>query len=323
MTLRFDPAKVDDAEFVAEIWSAITPDDPQGAESVVNEWERVTIEARPFEHWILSDGDERIGYALRRHAPYDVVRERYGRVEVDIFPAARSEQRLADAYAFVEQRSRDDGTEIFITEARRDDGVLLDFVSRRGYREERAERVWDLDLAAERERLLSMVQESRKRMRELGVDVLTLDRLNGADRYRKLYEATAEAEQDVPSTAPFVPEPFEAFMHWLRAPGLQADRTWVALRDGEPVGLSMLKFPSRGVVRTEWTGVARRARGLGIARALKLETLAQAIDLGVARVRTDNDGENEPILRLNTALGYRYVSEWVELMKVDSGPAGR
>jgi hypothetical protein len=42
-------------------------------------------------------------------------------------------------------------------------------------------------------------------------------------------------------------------------------------------------------------------------------TLVQAIDLGVTRVRTDNDSGNAPILHLNEELGYRQVPVQVKL----------
>jgi GNAT superfamily N-acetyltransferase len=72
--------------------------------------------------------------------------------------------------------------------------------------------------------------------------------------------------------------------------------------------MSWLEFPvERGIVTTAWTGVAPEARGRGVARALKLETLRQAIELGVDRVRTENDEENAAILHINEELGYKAV----------------
>jgi hypothetical protein len=50
--------------------------------------------------------------------------------------------------------------------------------------------------------------------------------------------------------------------------------------------------------------VTKEYRGLGVARAVKLETLGQAIELGVALVKTNNDLENSVILHLNESLGY-------------------
>ncbi|HEV2034626.1 MAG TPA: hypothetical protein VGU71_10595, partial [Candidatus Dormibacteraeota bacterium] len=47
----------------------------------------------------------------------------------------------------------------------------------------------------------------------------------------------------------------------------------------------------------------------------KCETLLQAIALGVDRVRTDNDGENAPILHLNASMGYTRRTDQIQLMK--------
>jgi len=55
-------------------------------------------------------------------------------------------------------------------------------------------------------------------------------------------------------------------------------------------GVSVLSYPQvRGMPGTDRTATARSIRGRGVARALKLETLAQAMSLGVRRVQTGND----------------------------------
>ena len=61
------------------------------------------------------------------------------------------------------------------------------------------------------------------------------------------------------------------------------------------------------IVETGYTGVLREHRGKGVARALKLATLEQALELGATAVETDNDSENAPILHLNEELGYREI----------------
>ena len=97
-------------------------------------------------------------------------------------------------------------------------------------------------------------------------------------------------------------------MRWVKAPGIHRDRFWIARLGDEVVGVSVLEYPPvRGIVSTDWTATARFARGRGIARALKCETVAQAIALGVDRVRTGNDAANEPILHINETMGYHLV----------------
>jgi len=64
---------------------------------------------------------------------------------------------------------------------------------------------------------------------------------------------------------------------------------------------------------TAFTTTARSVRGRGIARALKYETIAQAIGLGVERIRTQNDGDNAPILHINAQMGYEPIDPVLEL----------
>jgi hypothetical protein len=68
-------------------------------------------------------------------------------------------------------------------------------------------------------------------------------------------------------------------------------------------------------VNTAWTATARAARGQGVAGALKCVTLGQAFALGVDRVRTGNDGANDPILHLNASMGYVPIPGRVDFLK--------
>jgi GNAT superfamily N-acetyltransferase len=69
----------------------------------------------------------------------------------------------------------------------------------------------------------------------------------------------------------------------------------------------------RGLPWTAFTATSKAVRGRGIARALKYESMAQAIELGHKLVRTANDGANAPILHINEAMGYRVVTPVIEL----------
>jgi RimJ/RimL family protein N-acetyltransferase len=185
-----------------------------------------------------------------------------------------------------------------------------------GYSEDRRQRFWELDLKTEAGRLHELAETSRARMRQEGIQLLTIAQDPHPDKYRQTHATSAAAEQDVPTTGVIVPDSFEHFMRWLENPTLHQDRFWIA-RDGEEVvGLSNLSYPTGpGIVQTDWTGVARAHRNRGVARALKLETVLQALELGVDRVRTDNDWTNVPILHLNEELGYRLAFEKIWLIK--------
>jgi GNAT superfamily N-acetyltransferase len=186
------------------------------------------------------------------------------------------------------------------------DAVRIAAILGRGFREDRRGRRWLLDLVENRERIAAMTAQSRKRMRAEGVRLLTIDQDGDPGRYRGVWRLNEEATRDVPATLPNVEDSLEDTLRWLRAPDMHEDRFWIA-RDGEGiVGVSVLGYPPvRGIVGTDWTATARRVRGRGVARALKCETLLQAVALGVDRVKTSNDGANDPILHINESMGYQ------------------
>jgi RimJ/RimL family protein N-acetyltransferase len=153
-------------------------------------------------------------------------------------------------------------------------------------------------------------------MRTDGIEILTLARDTDPDKFHKLQRMSDEAESDIPTTVPNVPLAFEQFMLWFQSPGLREDRIWIARESDDIVGVSQLSYPPvRGVVATDWTGTARKVRGRGVARALKCETLMQAMVLGIDRVRTDNDSTNVPILHINETMGYKRRADMIQLLK--------
>jgi len=161
-----------------------------------------------------------------------------------------------------------------------------------------------------------MVAESREKMRASGIVIHTIDQDPDPEKLHKIHEMSEEAATDTPTTIPHVRQSFEVFARWLDAPTVRLDRMWIAREGDEIVGISVLSYPPvRGNVWTDWTATARKVRGRGVARALKLETVMQAIAMGVTRVRTENDGENAPILHLNEQMGYLRIPGWTQFLK--------
>jgi GNAT superfamily N-acetyltransferase len=313
--LELRPATLDDASFGADLDTALRPDDPSDP-ALTRHWWTIEAADNVVERWVATQNGRPVGLVFHRHAPWEKMPERFGRVSGDLLPAVRTPARLDALHAFAEERSRGEGTKTFTTWTWEDDRLRLDVLEARGFKEERRERFWELDLVANKDRIEKMTDASRARMRTDGIQILTLARDTDPEKYRKLWRMSDEAEQDVPTTVPHIGTTWEVFEEWMRSPGLREDRQWIA-RDGDDiVGVSQLSYPpTRGHVETDWTGTARRVRGRGVARALKCETVMQAIVLGVDRVRTDNDGENAPILHLNASMGYTRLEDMIQLMK--------
>jgi GNAT superfamily N-acetyltransferase len=317
--LTFRPATLDDAAFASDVATATRPDDPEDPASW-RHWWSTDDPAWTNERFIVLRGATPIGYARHNHAPWDKMPKRYGRIGFDLLPAERTDSQVATVFDVIEERAWQSGTGIFASYAREDDDWLARWLGSRGYREERRSKAWELDLVARRGALEEMAAASRANMRAAGITIRTIDEDVDPDKLHKIHEMSEEAASDVPTTIPHVRQPFEVFARWFDAPTVRLDRMWIA-RDGDDiVGISVLSYPpTRGNVWTDWTGTARKVRGRGVARALKLETVMQAIALGVKRVRTENDGENAPILHLNERMGYARIPGWIQFLKDATG----
>jgi len=313
--LTFRPATLEDAAFAADVATATHPDEPEDPASW-RHWWSTDDPAWTNERFIVMRADTPIGYARHNHAPWDQMKKRYGRLGFDLLPAERTDAQLATVFDVLEERAHASGTRIFAAYAREDDTWLANWLAAHGYRKERGSKAWQLDLVAQRKKLEEMAAESREKMRAAGIRIQTIDRDSDPDKLHKIHEMSEEAASDVPTTIPHVRQPFEVFAKWFDAPTVRLDRMWIAREGDDIVGISVLSYPpTRGNVWTDWTGTSRKVRGRGVARALKLETVMQAIAIGVTSVRTENDGENAPILHLNEQMGYVRIPGWTQFLK--------
>jgi RimJ/RimL family protein N-acetyltransferase len=193
---------------------------------------------------------------------------------------------------------------------------MLKVLAALGYERQRTEKVWSLDLAGASERIRADAEAARERMRSAGIELTTLDQWEDPERFQKLHELNELTREDIPHTGPVLPQTIQDFMVRVGGPNTPADRWWIALERSAPVAMSYLSYPPvRGVVWTAFTGTHPAYRGRGIARAVKLQTLAQAVDLGIPEVRTDNDSENAPMLHINETLGYTTMPGYVSFVK--------
>lgn len=318
LTLR--PATLDDVAWVAALETARDPSEPANEESIRHWWQRSDTE-RVDDRWIVEEDGAPVGYAYFGHAAWEKAPARPGRLFAWFASDGKRPERLRRAFDALEPYAIREGTKILMTGTREGiDDEYAAFVAR-GYRESRRSKSWELDLAAKRATLEAMTAASRARMRAEGIEVLTIDRVDDAEKWVKLHAMVQQAVQDIPTTVPHAPESLRSFMQWMEGPGMHLDRLWVAREGDAIVGMSVLEFPPGvGNVWTDFTGTSRSVRGRGVARALKCETVIQAIALGVTHVRTNNDGENKPILHLNEEMGYTRIPGNIQLLK--DAPAG-
>jgi L-amino acid N-acyltransferase YncA len=130
---------------------------------------------------------------------------------------------------------------------------------------------------------------------------------------RGAYEVALEADADVPSGEQLSSGTFEQWRDRHFGPLTMRELSFVALAGGRVVGYAVVHRYTEDEAQHAMTGVARAARGRGIALALKQAQVAAAKAAGLRALRTQNDLANIPMRRVNEKLGYVRKFEWVHL----------
>ncbi|MEP6752835.1 MAG: GNAT family N-acetyltransferase [Candidatus Dormiibacterota bacterium] len=294
----FRPATHDDVTFAAAVATAAEPNHPQVAEELLERWTNTEKSSKVRRFVVQEDGVDCAWISLVQ--PGDVG----GRATyLNLLIPAPAEHLLPAAVAFGEAQAREMDTATLICTVGEDNEPAVEWLRGDGWNQERRERFWRLDLAVKAERIRELRNDAKRKVEATGIVIRNVADLGGESFLPRLLPVSHATVADIPKSVEYIPEPYEEWVVWMRPPAVLPERIWVAVVDGEPIGYSYLAYrPS--VVETGFTGVLREHRGKGIARALKLETLFQAIDLGVTFVETDNDSENAPILHINEELGY-------------------
>jgi RimJ/RimL family protein N-acetyltransferase len=314
-TLTFRHATLDDAELAADLMTAAYPALAHDPAIIRYRWEH------PRERWssgrFIAEIDRRpIAYLGWFHAPWDSQTERYSEVEVALHQARLASDLLTLLWQKIGAEAEADGAYILEAYAVEDEIEVRNVLERIGYKRDRIDRVWDLDLHGNGERLLAAAKAAREEAAGSGIKMTTLAGWRDSNALRKLHDLDVLTRRDIPSTVPYVPEAYKNFVERINGPDRRNDRFWIALNGDQPVAMSYLRIPPvRGSVWTGFTCCHPEHRGRGLARAVKLQSLAQAIELGIQVVRTANDSENAPMLHINEKLGYQPAPGFVSYEK--------
>ncbi len=202
------------------------------------------------------------------------------------------------------------GLEVAVDE---DDADSLGFAERRGFSEiERNTRV-----------VLDLTEiEAPEVAPPSGVEIVTW--AERPELARGMYEVACEAYPDIPGQEDDLVERFDDWLqHDMSGPGDRPEATFVALADGEVVGLAKFSLTTARpkAAYHDITGVKRAWRGRGIAGALKRAQIGWAKQAGYEQLQTGNEMRNTPIRRLNERLGYRPAPGRIFLLGPLSGGA--
>jgi GNAT superfamily N-acetyltransferase len=158
----------------------------------------------------------------------------------------------------------------------------------------------------------------RARNASAGIEVVSLAALIDADpsAAERVYSLHTECYRlQPPADAHEEPIPY----HLWRWGSIEArgealpDAYFVAVVDGDFAGLStVVQLPRLpGVLQSRFTGVLPAHRGSGIARRLKAETIAYAVDNGYRELRATVLAANTAMLHIDEAFGFQRRREYV------------
>jgi hypothetical protein len=306
---------MDEAELAADLMTAAFPREPQDPVLTAYRW------TRPRTGWshgrfVAEIGGTPVAFLEWQHGAWEQLPTRHCWVEVWLDAARMDEGLLDELWAWIEGAAGAEGARTLNAACGEDEPEMLKVLASRGYAHKGTERVWTLDLHKHGPRISSDAGAALDSMARDGIVLTTLDRWFAPDRFSKLHAVNELMRQDVPHISPVLEQTLDDFMGRVESPGTPPDRWWVALDGDEPVATSYLAYPPvRGVVWTGFTGSHPGYRGRGIARAVKLQSLAQAVALGIEEVRTDNDSKNGPMLHINEMLGYEPMPGFVSFEK--------
>ena len=144
--------------------------------------------------------------------------------------------------------------------------------------------------------------------------------LDWPDHYKKLEELGWTYSQDfpIPDGIEHTRPPFERYMkeinnYYESCYGVEI----VAVLDGKYIGSTDLEVYNKTEPHKAWTGglgVLKDFRRRGIATALKIKAIERLLEKGITEIRTDNE-ENNPMYKINVALGFEPVPFSLEYMK--------
>jgi RimJ/RimL family protein N-acetyltransferase len=312
-TLR--PASVGDAALAADLMTAAYPRFP--TDPVVNRyrWEHPRA-GWSQGHFIAELAGRPIAYVDWTHGPREQDPERYCEVGVSLDRAYADPELLLFLCGWVTDAAARGGSLILEAHAGEDERELLEALKQTGFERDRFEKVWELDLRAQGSRLRAEAVLARAAAARDGYEMTTVAAWRAPHKFRALLALDDVTRRDIPTTSPILPDTFENFMERSSSPDRPHDRWWVVVNDDQPVAVSYLRYPPvRGYVWTGYTCSHPDHRGRGLARAVKLQSLGQAAELGVPVVYTDNDSENAPMLHINERLGYIQRPGFVSLLK--------
>jgi GNAT superfamily N-acetyltransferase len=283
-----------DVDAYVDVRNRVHPETPMPREVVLDD------RRKPDRLDLLAELDgETVGAATAANLNADAT-QRFAYLTLRVLREARRRGVGTALHLRASEHARTLGRSEFYAVVRDDDVDSLAYYERLGYEERGRMQDAHLDLA-------------RASAEPVAPDGLRLAPLT-AEHDRGAWEVALEADRDVPSAEPRDPGSFDEWRERTLGPLALRDLSFVALDGDRVVGFAVLGRHTDDSAEHWMTGVARDARGRGVASALKEAQVAAAKAAGLRFLRTQNDLANAPMRRINEKLGFEKRFEWVHLV---------
>ncbi len=314
--MRLRPAGVGDERDYARVIASIHPDETVDPDVLRARWKQEAHRPQNQGRFLILDDRRTCGIAFwTRPADWAAGPVNVATVNVRMIPDEESATDFARILAEMEAAAKASGADLARAVAREDELFHPRELKACGYSVDRTSRSWALDLTSRAGELISARARAREAMSKIGIELRSLGTPVSEATRRDLYALAAETIPDIPSSFPESVPTFEEWRSKMSEPGVYEERIWTAWSDDTLAAFSYLLFPAAGDVWTGYTATRREFRGRGVASAVKLETIGQAIEIGINSINTNNDLENAAILRINSSLGYQAAPGLISFVK--------
>jgi GNAT superfamily N-acetyltransferase len=301
----FTYAEYDEADYEAvhRIVKAVRPDEFTSVADLRDWDETQRLAGRRSARWLADVDGELVGAAYVGESPWRDSAHPSGTVAVHPDHQHRGIGR--NLLERIEATAKDWGAADLRTWADEDLPRGIEFLDAAGY--EVIDREWrsTLDLTNFDSGAWA---DALERVQSAGVRIVSVaDLQEGPPGWTDdLYALYAAAEADIPAGFPLHPESRQDWERITLGRRMLPEGFLVAIDDQGMIGLTE---PQRvdddeHAISQEFTGVARRARGRGVATALKAAAAIWAKNQGYTSIRTYNAQANAPMLAVNEKLGF-------------------
>jgi mycothiol synthase len=298
--------RMSDIPALVSIWNRSFPNNPQTVEAEEREERNYPADSPRLRFVVETAGGEVVGTAACQF-PFWLEKPGVYWIHAVVDPAWRGRGIGRALCARLEPYAWRQGAERLWTVCDADQAGALRFLEAAGYRQYGMRIPQVLDLTQfDPERFAAAL----RRVADAGYTLTTFaeERKARPDAMRALYDLIRTTERDIPLPGGAVAEmpPYEAWRNWMvESPESDYDFIFLARRGAELAGVTAVDLREEGPANTYTTGVLREHRGMGVALALKVASLAALKARGYRATRTQNDTVNPAILHLNEKLGYR------------------